>query len=54
MSDLHKTSIVIDGLAVAKWNRSTFEDMRDGGLTAVNCTCSIWENFRDTMLNIAA
>ena len=27
--------------------------MRRGGLTAVNCTCSVWENFQDTMDNIA-
>ncbi|MDN3722732.1 dipeptidase [Roseibium salinum] len=26
--------------------------MQRGGLTAANCTCSVWENFRDTMLNI--
>ncbi len=27
--------------------------MRKGGLTAANCTCSIWEGFADTMRNIA-
>ncbi|RWL85752.1 MAG: peptidase M19 [Mesorhizobium sp.] len=27
--------------------------MKRGGLTATNFTCSIWENFRDTMLNIS-
>jgi len=31
-----------------------FEDMRRGGLTAANCTCSIWEGFEATMRNIAA
>lgn len=29
-----------------------FEDMRKGGLTAANCTMSVWENFRDTIDNI--
>ena len=23
-----------------------------GGLTAANCTCSVWEGFHDTMANI--
>jgi len=50
---LHDSAIVIDGLIIAKFDRSVFEDMRRGGLTAANCTCSIWENFRDSMDNIA-
>jgi membrane dipeptidase len=33
-------------------SRAVFEDMRRGGLTAANCTCSIWEGFRDTMTNV--
>jgi hypothetical protein len=33
--------------------RAVFADMRNGGLTAANCTCSIWEGFADTMRNIA-
>ena len=50
---LHDNAIVIDGLIIARFDRSVFEDMRRGGLTAANCTCSIWENFRDSMDNIA-
>ena len=53
MSDLHNDNIIIDGLIISKWSRSVFEAMRDGGLTAVNCTCCVWENFADTMRNIA-
>jgi membrane dipeptidase len=49
---LHKDSIVFDGLVVAEWGKEVFGDMHKGGLTAANCTCSIWENFRDTMDNI--
>jgi membrane dipeptidase len=45
--------IVIDGLIISKWSRSVFEDMRAGGLTAANCTCSVWEGFEATMRNIA-
>jgi membrane dipeptidase len=53
MSSLHEESIVIDGLIIAKWDRSIFEDMRRGGLTAANCTVSVWEGFSDTVANIA-
>jgi membrane dipeptidase len=51
---LHDSAVVIDGLVVSKWSRQVFEDMRAGGLTAANCTCSVWEGLRDTMINIAA
>ncbi|MFN0166131.1 MAG: dipeptidase [Bryobacteraceae bacterium] len=51
---LHDQLIVIDGLIVSKWSRELFLDMRKGGLTAANCTCSIWENFQATMDNVAA
>ena len=50
--ELHDASIVIDGLVIAKWNRELFEDMRKGGLTAANCTVSVWEGFQKTMDNI--
>ncbi|NYT22395.1 membrane dipeptidase [Alcaligenaceae bacterium] len=52
-SDLHRSSIVFDGLVVAKWNREAFERMRQGGLTAANCTICIWQGVRETMANIA-
>ena len=51
--DLHKNSIVIDGLVVSNWSREVFADMRKGGLTAANCTCSVWEGIRGTLNNIA-
>jgi len=51
--ELHESAIVIDGLEICKWDRPVFEDMRRGGLTAVNCTCSVWEGFTTTMNNIA-
>lgn len=53
MADLHADMIVVDGLIISKWSRSVFEDMRKGGLTAANCTCSVWESFEATMRNIA-
>ncbi|MRI33156.1 peptidase M19 [Endozoicomonas sp. OPT23] len=50
--DVHQSSIVIDGLIIAKWSRELFEDMRKGGLTAANCTVSVWEGFQSTVDNI--
>ena len=53
MSKLHDRLIVIDGLIVSNFGRSVFEDMRRGGITAANCTSSVWENFTETMRNTA-
>ncbi|MBV9860479.1 MAG: dipeptidase [Alphaproteobacteria bacterium] len=53
MAVRHEELIVIDGLIVSNWSRAVFEDMRRGGLTAANCTCAVWENFAETMRNIA-
>uniref|UniRef100_UPI00372D0588 dipeptidase n=1 Tax=Xanthobacter nonsaccharivorans TaxID=3119912 RepID=UPI00372D0588 len=53
VSNLHEKLIVIDGLIISDFSRPVFEDMRKGGLTAANCTCSVWENFTETMRNIA-
>ena len=50
---LHDNAIIIDGLEICNWSRTVFEDMRRGGLTAVNCTCAAWEGFRATMDNVA-
>jgi len=50
---LHDSAIVIDGLIVSNWSRSVFQAMRAGGLTAANCTCSVWEDFPTTMRAVA-
>lgn len=50
---LHRDAIVFDGLIIAKWSPDVLEDMQRGGLTGANCTCSVWENFSETMKNIA-
>ncbi|MBM7455871.1 membrane dipeptidase [Oceanisphaera litoralis] len=52
-AELHHQAVVIDGLIIANWGRELFEDMRRGGLTAANCTVSVWEGFQDTVNNIA-
>ncbi len=51
-STLHRDALVIDGLMISNWSRAVFEDMRKGGVTAVNITCCTWENFHDTIGNI--
>lgn len=51
---LHQDAYIFDGLVIAKWNRELFEDMRKGGLTAANCTVSVWEDFQSTVDNIVA
>ena len=50
--ELHEDAVVFDGLIVSNWSREVFEDMHRGGLTAANCTCSVWEGFHDTMINV--
>ena len=52
-ASLHDDLVVFDGLIVSNWSRKLFENMREGGLTGANCTCCVWENFADTMQNIA-
>lgn len=51
--NIHDVMTVIDCLEISRWGKPVFEQMRQGGLTAVNCTCSILENFRQTINNIA-
>ena len=53
-AELHRDAIVIDGLVIARWDRELFLDMRKGGLTAANCTVSVWEGFQSTVNNIVA
>ena len=52
-SALHDDCLMIDGLVISNWDRTVFEDMKAGGITAANCTCSVWEGFKDTMANVA-
>lgn len=52
MASVHERSTVVDGLIISNFDRSVFEDMRRGGITAANCTCCVWENFTETMRNV--
>jgi membrane dipeptidase len=49
---LHERSVAIDGLQICNWSREIFEEQHAAGLTAVNCTCSVWEGFDETMENV--
>lgn len=49
----HENIVLFDGLVVSNWSPDIFTEMAAGGLTAANCTCSVWENFQATMNNIA-
>ena len=44
---------VIDACQYANWDRTIFEQMRDGGVTCVNATIAYWENTRETLTRIA-
>ncbi len=43
-SALHQNAIFFDGLNCCNWDREIFEDMRKGGITAINCAALVWEN----------
>lgn len=45
--------IVADSLLVCNFDRGVLEEMHAAGITVANCTCSVWENFADTMKNVA-
>ncbi len=53
-AELHKDSIIIDGLVCGKMNKELFEDMRKGGVTTASCTMAFWDDFKGTVNNIAA
>lgn len=49
---VHDAAIIIDALQISNWCEAVFQNMRQGGLTTVNCTVSVLENFRQTIANI--
>ena len=53
MANTYDDAVLIDGLVIANFSRAIFEDMVKGGITAANCTCCVWHDFRATMANIA-
>ena len=54
--DLVKTTyddaVVIDGLNVSRWESpAVYRSLHDGGVTAINATSVVWENYREAMDN---
>ena len=52
---LYDESVVIDALNVSNWDSpAVYQSLHDGGVTAINATITVWENYRECMDNIAA
>ncbi len=52
---LYDEAIVVDALNVSNWESpAVFKSLHAGGVTAINATSAIWENYREGMDNIAA
>ncbi|MCZ6634391.1 MAG: dipeptidase [bacterium] len=51
----YNEAIVIDGLNVSNWESpAVYQSLHAGGITAINATSAIWENYAEAMDNIAA
>ena len=48
MEKQFKDQIIIDGLQYCNWDRSLFEDIWKGGLTAIHVTVVYWENTEES------
>jgi membrane dipeptidase len=51
---LHARAVVFDGLSTCNWSRTIFEEMRAGGVTAVNAASVLWEDLRGGLDNVLA
>jgi len=53
-ADLHRRSIVIDGLNISRWGvAEVYLHLHAGGLTAINASVAVWEGCKQTLQNIA-
>ena len=54
-NQLYKETVVIDCLNVSNWESpAVFQSLHAGGVTAINATVATWENYQETLDNIAA
>ncbi len=54
-NDIYTESVVFDGLNVSNWDSpEVYNSLRAGQVTGINATIAIWENYRETMDNLAA
>jgi membrane dipeptidase len=52
---LYHEAIVIDGLNISNWqSAAVYQSLHAGGVTAINATSAVWENYREAVDNIAA
>ena len=52
---IYRDAIVIDALNVSNWKSdAVFRSLNESGITAINATTAIWENYREEMDNISA
>lgn len=42
---IHADAVIIDGLQCCDFDRALFEEALRGGITAINCSALLWENF---------
>lgn len=47
--EVHRGATVVDGLQINNWSGEVLEDLRAGGVHAVNATCAVWEGPSDTL-----
>ena len=53
-TDVYRQAVVIDGLNVSNWNSpAVYDSLRRGGISAINATIAVWEDFPQTLDNIA-
>lgn len=48
-SQVHERAIVVDGLQINNWSAEVLQDLRAGGIHAVNATCAVWEGPTETL-----
>jgi membrane dipeptidase len=52
---IYEKAIVIDALNVSNWNSpAVYQSLRASGITALNATSAVWENYREGLDQIAA
>ena len=53
--DIYDESVVFDALNVSNWDsQGVYDSLHAGRVTGINATIAIWENYRETMDNLAA
>ena len=53
--DIYTESVVFDALNVSNWDsQGVYDSLHAGRVTGINATIAIWENYRETMDNLAS